>query len=573
MYFRKRVFFLTGATLTVYQGRRCPTPSPVFQDNPAGLRAFADYLDSAPRTPVCLLIDLVEEEFRTGTIPHVFGPDRRALVANRQNRWFRHTPYRCARFQGRETAGRRDDRVLFAAVGRPDGLGRWLGPMTERKIPLVGIYSLPMVSGRLLPTLRAIVHQGAAAAVLSVHCNADGGLRQSLFLGGHLKASRLATPPGSASEPGVEAGVDAKEPDNAAGSAAWILGEVEKTRHYLGDLGLLSGDRPLDVYLLSASETLAALERASAAHDRFRYHFVDLAKIGAKTGVGTASGTGPSGPHADALFAGALMRGTLANHYATRNEIRDFRVPRIRGALYATGVVMLSASLAWSASRFSEQSLLREQTAVLARQAHMDDDRGARGAPDPPETPADGPSLKAAVETAALLEASKTTPYPLFVALGTVLDGESAVEIRAIEWSVAAEPPPVAHAPGGGGIESHRSRLPPRSPSGPPPTPGQKGLAPYQVALIEGRLAVSAKDAGGDSGGEARPDYRKGMGLVEDFASKLSRLHGMVRVEIVRRPFGLGSGEALRGKANGVLEAENFVLRIVYLRGGSKEGV
>ena len=53
-----------------------------------GLRAFTEYLTASPLLPTYFLVDLVEEEFRQETIPHVFGSDRRALIRTRQTRLF-----------------------------------------------------------------------------------------------------------------------------------------------------------------------------------------------------------------------------------------------------------------------------------------------------------------------------------------------------------------------------------------------------------------------------------------------------------------------------------------------------
>ena len=87
---KKRVFFLTSDGLSVYQWRYRKVLEPlVFTADEAGLTQFSRYLDQAPQLPAYLLVDLVDEEFRPETIPHVFGSDRRALLRNRRVRLFR----------------------------------------------------------------------------------------------------------------------------------------------------------------------------------------------------------------------------------------------------------------------------------------------------------------------------------------------------------------------------------------------------------------------------------------------------------------------------------------------------
>ncbi|NNJ83691.1 MAG: hypothetical protein HKP13_01955 [Gammaproteobacteria bacterium] len=159
---------------------------------------------------------------------------------------------------------------------------------------------------------------------------------------------------------------------------------------------------------------------------------------------------------------------------------------------------------------------------------------------------------------ATILRTSKITPYPMFMALGAVLDGERALEIREIEWSVSADLPPA------NGILMNRispnetgKRL--RSASNAPsvslPAPRQNGInpmAPYQIALIKGQLVAFSGD------------YRQAIALVENFAKRLSRLDRVEHVEIVRRPLDVSSEEALAGKAGAaVLGTAGFTVRIV----------
>ena len=174
-----------------------------------GLTEFALYLTHAPHDPVYLLVDVVEEEFREESIPHVMGNDRRSLIRTRLNRLFRDPTYSYAVVQGRDTDGRRDDQVLFTALIRPDLLSPWIGQIAKHKIPLAGIYSLPIVSEALIK--RMPVESDHA---LLVTLQSTGGLRQTFFNKGRVKLSRLAIMP----------------PGETPGHASYVLGEIEKIR-------------------------------------------------------------------------------------------------------------------------------------------------------------------------------------------------------------------------------------------------------------------------------------------------------------------------------------------------------
>src|SRR5262245_8093656 len=118
---RRRVLFLSAHKAAIYHGRKGDLGSSfLFDANEEGRELFARYLKETPNVPVYVLVDLFEEEFRRDTIPHVFGPDRGAILARKKSRLFRDTPYFHYFLQGREEDGRRDDRVLMSAITNPN---------------------------------------------------------------------------------------------------------------------------------------------------------------------------------------------------------------------------------------------------------------------------------------------------------------------------------------------------------------------------------------------------------------------------------------------------------------------
>ena len=116
----------------------------------AGATAFERYLAQLANVPARVFIDLSEEDFRLDTIPHVGASDREAIVGRKLSQIFRNTPYRHALLQGRESEGRRDDRVIYTAVTNPELLRAWLDIIDKLKVPLEGIHSAAVFSGRLL---------------------------------------------------------------------------------------------------------------------------------------------------------------------------------------------------------------------------------------------------------------------------------------------------------------------------------------------------------------------------------------------------------------------------------------
>ena len=91
-----------------------------FAASGAGAAEFDRYIAGMNDVMTYLFTDLAEEDFRLDTIPHVGGRDREAIVNRKLAQIFRSTPYRYALPQGRESEGRRDDRVLYTAIANAE---------------------------------------------------------------------------------------------------------------------------------------------------------------------------------------------------------------------------------------------------------------------------------------------------------------------------------------------------------------------------------------------------------------------------------------------------------------------
>src|SRR5688572_6110037 len=117
-----------------------------FEPDDKGFAAFKALLQNEIEAPVRLLVDILEEDFRVESCPHVYGRDKAALHARLLNKYFRQYPHKTLRIQGRrQDKVRRDDVVLLSALTNPALFRPWIEILNELKIPLEGIYSLPLV--------------------------------------------------------------------------------------------------------------------------------------------------------------------------------------------------------------------------------------------------------------------------------------------------------------------------------------------------------------------------------------------------------------------------------------------
>jgi len=514
----KRVFLAASGRLTVYhwRGPRLAEPR-VFAADDAGLADFSRYLDAEPDVASYMLVDFVEEEFREETIPHVFGSDRRALIRNRVNRLFRDSRYSQAILQGREAGGRRDDRVLFTALIRPDMLAPWLAQLTRHGTPLVGIYSLPVTSALLLKPLGF-----DSGGVLLVTLQSSGGLRQTYFRDGMLRVSRLAVMP---------------ELDPAR-YASYMLSEVEKLRRYLGSLRLLRAEEPLDVCIVSHGGILEDLRRQASDAGNVRFHCVGVNDVAPKVALRGKAGS----PYADLLFAQLLVRRSPPNQYANPDETRFWRMHRMSVGMKAASVLLILAGAVWGGLTFVEGLIARQQTVLLDQQIGFYAERYRRAKERLPEAPAGAADLKATVDLASALEARRTSPATIMTVLSEGLSLFPNVRIDALEWKVSANPEET--------FSGARQAPAPVARAAGPGAPRQL----YHLAHVKGRIAPFDGD------------YRRAMSMINEFTTLLSARPRVEEVIPLKLPLDVSPDQRVEGRAGAEVPEESavdFELRVV----------
>jgi hypothetical protein len=183
----KRLFYFTGYRLSVlhWQGKELVGHTS-FEPTETGLNEFRHYLQQTENITGKFLVDVIEEDFRNEKIPHVGSKDRVAVINRLMDRFYRSSQnYSYHELIGRENDGRKDDIVLLGAMTNPQLIQSWLFILDECKVPLSGIWTLPLISKKILKTLKA-----TTGVVLLVSQQVNSNVRQTLFRDGKLISSR-----------------------------------------------------------------------------------------------------------------------------------------------------------------------------------------------------------------------------------------------------------------------------------------------------------------------------------------------------------------------------------------------
>ena len=527
-----RAFVVSGARLTVHHRRGSKLLDPFsFEADEEGLARFTRYLERFPNDVTCLLADVVED-FREETIPHVLAWDRRALLRARAARAFPDARYVHSTRLGREPEGRRDDRVLFSGITRPEVLAPWLAPMARHAAPLAGISSPAMLTG---PMLKAIGAGGGHVLVVSIQ--SGGGLRQTCFRRGRLRLSRLAAMPDLA--PG--------------GHGSHVLAEVERTRRYLGSLHAAADEGRLEVHVLSHGGPLEELRRElrrEAGDDvRGECTLVDLAAVARKLGMRRWGGE----PTADRLFVHVLAkRRAPPNHYATPGETRHFSMLQARSFLKAASAGLVAGGCLFGGVTFLEGVIAGGHARTLALQSMLYEHRYREARAELPLAPAEPADLERVVSAAGALRSRRADPVDLLELVSHALAGFPRVRIDSLSWRAGAD----AEAPsddGVGGEDGHR----PAPPAGEEPRRDPKVL--FQIALVGARIEPFDGD------------HRAALDTIRGFAGTLAASPGVEHVEVVKFPLDLSPERTLSGDAGTPAGAAEFEIRVM-LRGAVPDG-
>ncbi len=469
-----------------------------FAADEQGLTDFSQYLQQFPDESAAVMVDMVEEDFREETIPHVFGGDRQAVLATKLNRIFRDATYSHTQLQGREKEGRRDDRVLFTALIRPDLLAPWMGPLSKYKTPLVGVYSLPLLSGQFCKRMKI-----NRRYVLLVSLQSSGGLRQTYFQEGQLKVSRLAVLPDSGSEK----------------YTAVLLTEIERFRRYLNSLRLLPSDEALDVYILGTGRVREEIERHSQTSITAHLHVLSLQDVARKVGIRGEF----TSRFSDRIFAHLLASKTPPNLYAPKSQTRYYSMHKLRRGMVAASILILVAGLGLSAARFVDGLTDIKDTQRMHRQAGFYKLRYQLARARLPKTPAATAVMQHVVEVARELKVFRTSPLEMFSVLSAGLDAFPQVQLGEIDWQ--------AHL---GGNQA--------------PVPGnnngrvqQLNLRDDQARTMRQQAIVKASISPFDG------DYRKALEIVRKFADHLRQVPGVASVRVESLPLDIGPDATLKG--------------------------
>lgn len=410
----KRILLFDGARLLAYRADKERIEAEhVFAAEQAGYAAFAAYLGEHPNSLFHLLADCVEESFQLENLPAVRGADRDALLTRRLGQYFYGTPFSTAISLGRASSGRRDEKILFAALTRPETLSPWLEILRQQGAILVGVYSTPLVLASHAPNWLA-----DQQPILLITLTA-AGIRQNFFDQGRLRFSRL-TP------------IVSRDPVDIARASA---GEAGKTHLYLVGQRQISRETPLRVVTLLPPSMRQAIRDHCRDNAEMRFELLDLAAI-ARREKFAARGEALT---TDALLMHLLVRKAPPQQFAPAAERHFFRLWQMRFALHAAAVVVLFGGLLFAAKSWLDTQTQQQDIATLQTRTALASRQYDQLIGSLPKIDLSPDNLRTLMNRYAELEKYSPEMTPLLAHLSHALDDMPQIELLDIDWEIAPQ--------------------------------------------------------------------------------------------------------------------------------------
>lgn len=499
--FQQRLIYLTTSHLSLYDwlGDRL-TGCQRFTNGSDGITSLTKIFENNPSIPTYILIDVLEEQYLLGTVPHTRWGDRSAMCSRYSARSFRGTPFRYATFQGREDSGRRDDRILGVGITNPDLIMPLINALKEKLVAIKGVASLPIATQDLL---RLLPHRSNHILLVT---HLASGLRLSFYENRRLKLSRLTS----------VRDVDEEQRVNI------VCDEIDKTERYLGRMRLLDGKVNISVVIMCDPASYPFYIMKSLDERNSRFAVINSMDLLRKIPL-----IEDPSPLVNQVIAHIFLGQMRSNHYADSSLLRTStlysRVKQLRiagGMIAALGVGAAGLAVFDASELSQEASAHAARTVILSAQAAEIEGKL-------PATPMPPPQIRSAVQVVDELKHWRRTPTPLLLTLGQTLKQFSDVHLTAIAWhtlfpdEIAATFDPSAPVP----VNSEGS-----------PT-GESIIR--EVATVEGQLFPF------------NGNLIQAIARIDALMASL-RLHtGVKKVTLVKSPVAVSSSERSEGEIGG----------------------
>lgn len=418
----KRIFYITISDISVFHWNKhqlvhCQR----YTTDEPGQIAFFHYLEKAPQITSYLLVDIVEEEFHSIQVPRMSKRNRDAYVERKLNSKFRATNYRLALYQGKSKAEpnrnqSNQDEILLTALTNPDLLSLFMSWMQRYQIPMQGIYSVPLISSKILKQLN--INNKHSLLVSELSC---GHIRQTFFHHQIVKSSRLSK----------------LNNDDTTEFSQKIISEVQKNQRYLNRFHLLPKNEMLTVNIICGDRHHDALMQGLENTTSWEFNLIHIDTLTNAFKLKVPVNENQT----EILFAYLMAQFRFSENHAKNNDRRYFLFKHANAAMLTASVLLGLSTLTYTSHQLLKIEGLQSQISLTKQRSqflnhHFENIR--RGMPQTYYTPS---SMRQAVIVANKLKHTKFDIDTLYGLISQHLSEFKEINLQEISWESSFNKP------------------------------------------------------------------------------------------------------------------------------------
>lgn len=476
----------------------------IFNTDSQSITNFSKYVQNHVDCNWYFVVDTVEEDFVSESIPLLWGNDRQLVLRRKITQRYRNSSFTLFTTIGNTNSVRREEQVLLSAFTNAQQFQPWLTVLQRQKARLVGVYSVSFATPRILNRL---MDRTSSAILVSGN---SAGLRQSYVLGNKLRFSRLGK-------------LDSLPP---AELAQTYLTETLRLHQYLIAMQIMPRHEKNSVALMIVPDNLAEMVRARCANNpEIRFQIISAGQAHLDCGIAAEK----VDSLADTLYLQTIGQGPRSiPQYANQTQRLEYRLWWLGRALYLSSGLTAFSSVVLAIIFFLGTREQEAQTLKVNTSAKAAFERYAQLEANYPKSPIPASELRILIRNIKTIEENLTSARDFLIPISNALRNTPQIEIDYISWGpdsgaevtqkISANSPSSQHV--------RTAEL-----------PLHDGLPSrfFQLSEIKGRISVAQSS-----------DYRAIGAIAEQFASAINNQPGFQLVAL-RLPFEINAEKSLQG--------------------------
>lgn len=327
----------------------------VFYKKDISNEATNHYLSQSIDCLSYVIVDVIDEEFRTETIPLVNSRERNTLISRLKDRHYRDIDHIQIQTSQILKGERKEEELLICALSNYESIQPWIDLLIKHKVPIAGIWSAALLQSSILRLIEI-----KANNILLVSRELPYAQRETFFLNGKVRFSRLE-----------KLETDFTNDHDPKRSVKSLQQGTEQIRHYLTNHRIIRFNESISVICVVPSHRLDeynALKDEIESND-LKYTFIRNSKIGSASGYSVKK----DDPQDVALSWVCQKQLPLKDNYATNADRQPFFNYAIEkglkyGAIAAAITLIFSSALLWVDSinyQRKTQSLIQQKNNLV----------------------------------------------------------------------------------------------------------------------------------------------------------------------------------------------------------------